>query len=250
MAGYVYGGDLLGNVWRFNINTQSAIKFATLKDDLGNAQPVTTTPTLGQIKGQRVVIIGTGKYLEVSDLTNTAKQSIYAIRDDNTGTTLSNARSALVAQTLTSIGAKRTGSNNPVDFVSGRGWYIDLGEVIPPSTTPSYVGERVNIDMQLIQGTLIAASIVPSNTVCSPGGYGWLNFFNYETGGYIEPSTVVSKKYDSPIVGINVLYIGGKPVIEVVTSTKPTPEKDPDVKIKDSGSSFTGTRVQWREVTP
>ncbi len=244
-AGFIYGGDLLGNLWRFDINSAAApVLFATLKDSLGNAQPVTTTPTLGQIKGQRVVFVGTGKYLEVSDLTDTTEQSLYAIRDDGTGATLVNARTALVAQTLTVSGATRVGSNNAVDFTSGRGWYIDLVD----AATGTLAGERVNIDMQLVQGTLIFASIVPSNTVCSPGGYGWLNFVNYETGGYVGPLTLVSTKYTSPIVGINVLYILGKPIVEVVTATNPTPQIDPSVQIKASGSAFTGKRVIWREL--
>ena len=95
-----------------------------------------------------------------------------------------------------------------MDFASGRGWYIDLVD----SAAPTFNGERVNIDMQLIQGTLIFASIIPSSTVCSPGGSGWLNFVNYETGGYVGPLTLVSTQYNSPIVGINVLYIAGIPV--------------------------------------
>lgn len=251
-TGYLYGGDVLGNLWRFDINAGTSMLFATLKDSLGNAQAVTITPTLGQIKGKRVVFVGTGKYLEVADLTDTAQQTLYAIADDvpATTTTLANARSALVAQTMTTSGSTRTGSNNAVDFASGRGWYVDLAEIIPPATSPSFVGERVNIDMRLISGTLILATIVPSNTVCSPGGHGWLNFFNYETGGYVGPLTLVSTKYDSPIVGINVLYIGGKPIVEVVTASKPTPEIDPSVQIKTGGSAFTGKRVIWRELIP
>lgn len=252
-VGYVYGGDILGNLWRFDINTGVALKFATLNDSLGNAQPITTTPTLGLIKGQRVVMVGTGKYLEVSDLTNTAPQTIYTIKDNNTGTgaTLTNVRTSLVAQTINRDGLTRTGSNNAVDFVSGLGWYVDLAEITAPSTVASFIGERVNIDMRLVQGTLIAATIVPSNTVCSPGGSGWLNFFNYETGGYVEStSPLVSALYQSPIVGVNVLFINGKPVVEVVTASKPTPEIDPNVKIKSSGATFTGKRVMWRELLP
>lgn len=250
-VGFVYGGDLLGNLWRFDINSETALKFATLQDSLDNLQPVTATPTLGLVKGQRVVFVGTGKYLEVTDLTNTSAQTIYAIKDDDTGITLNNARTSLVAQTLTRNESSRTGSNNTVDYVSGRGWYVDLTDSTPPNTTPSFVGERVNIDMRLVQGTLIVATIVPSNTVCSPGGYGWLNFFNYETGGYIDSATpLVSALYQSPIVGINALFINGKPIIEIVTAGKPTPEIDPNVKIKASGAAFTGKRVMWRELLP
>ncbi len=74
-VGYVYGGDLLGNVWRFDINstatsavtgTGGVLKFATLFSDTAGTlpQPITTTPVLGQINGKRFVFISTGKYLE------------------------------------------------------------------------------------------------------------------------------------------------------------------------------------------
>ena len=237
---YLYGGDLLGNVWRMDINAGTSLKFATLQNAGGVSQPVTTAPTLGLIKEKRVVFIGTGKYLEVSDLTNTSGQSIYAIKDDNTGVTLSNARSGLVAQTMTVSGAVRTSSNNAVDFDTGRGWYVDLADS----------GERVNINMRLVQGTLLVASTVPSNTVCSPGGYGWLNYFNYETGGAVDTLTGLSGgRMSSPIVGFNILYIAGKPVVEVVTSNNPKPEK-PTFTIPFGGGNslnFNKKRVLWRE---
>jgi len=257
-AGYVYGGDLLGNLWRFDINsaasTSNPLLFATLQDSLSNPQPVTTAPTLGEINSQRVIFVGTGKYLETSDLIDTSRQTIYAIKDNNATTTLTNARSELVEQTMsmpTPDATARTGSNSTVDFSTAspvRGWYVDLAaSIVSPPTAATFVGERVNIDMQLVQGTLIAASIVPSNTVCAPGGYGWLNFFNYETGGYVN-TTTVSQRYDSPIVGINVIYIEGKPIVEVVTANKPTPEIDPNVQIDDTKGGFKAKRVIWREL--
>ena len=244
-AGYVYGGDLLGNLWRFDINAGTKILFSTLKDSLGNAQPITTTPTLGQINSQRVVFVGTGKYLEVNDLTNTASQTIYGIRDDNTGITLANARTALVKQTLTESGDTRTASSNAVNFSTGRGWYVDLGEIVAPATTT--LGERVNIDMQLVNGVLVAASIVPKNEICSPGGYGWLNFFNYETGGYFGATTLASTKYDAPIVGFNMLYINGQPFVVVTKATGGVT----DDHSKDMGGAATGfqkKRIIWREL--
>jgi type IV pilus assembly protein PilY1 len=261
-ANYVYGGDLLGNVWRFDINssttaaigTGSALKLATLFSDTGGAspQPIMTTPQLGSILGKRVVFIGTGKYLEVSDLTTTQKQTQYAIKDDDATTTLINPRNTLVQQFLinnpngtatrlsaTSAVAKSTGVN-PVDFGTGRGWFVDL----PDSR------ERVNIDAKLVLGTLLVPSIVPSATECSPGGTGWLNFFDYRTGGSVTTSGIASGKYDSPIVGTNVLFIDGSPVVEVVTSTEPTPKKDPTVDFKATAGGFSGKRMLWRELIP
>ena len=253
-ATYVYGGDLLGNLWRFDINSSAAaaigtgavMDFATLADPSGIPQPITTSPVLGKISGYRVIFIGTGQYLGTSDLSDTQVQSEYAIKDDNATATLVNPGGSprnsltLVQQTLTAGNGIRTASNNPVDFTTGRGWYVDF----PDS------GERVNIDGKLVQGTLLVPTIVPSNTVCAPGGYSWLNFFNYQTGSSIDASNIVSASYNNTIVGINVVYINGSPVIEVVTSNDPTPTVNPDVLIKGNASGFTGKRVLWRELNP
>ncbi len=259
---YVYGGDLLGNLWRFDINdaattaaigTGSAFKLATLLGPTSVAQPITTTPILGTIAGKRIVYIGTGKYLEVPDLSTTTVQTQYAIKDDDATTTLVNARSALVQQflipnpdgTATRLaGASATATSpgtNTVDFSIQRGWFVDFPES----------RERVNIDAKLVLGTLIVATIVPSSTECSPGGSGWLNFFDYRTGGAVNALTgLTSVKYDSTIVGINVLFIEGKPIVEVVTSTNPTPEKDPNVQFAAAAAGFAGKRVLWRELIP
>jgi type IV pilus assembly protein PilY1 len=253
-ATYVYGGDLQGNLWRFDINstatatigTGDVLDLATLDDPLGNPQPITTSPVLGKISGYRVVFVGTGQYLGTPDLSTTQVQSEYAIKDDNATTTLVNPggsprnSNTLVQQTLTTANGVRTASNNPVDFTTGRGWYVDF----PDS------GERVNIDGKLVQGTLLVATIVPSNTVCAPGGYGWLNYFNYQTGSSVDTSGIVSSSYSNTIVGINVLYINGTPIIEAVTSNDPTPTVNTNVLIKGTASGFTGQRVLWRELNP
>ncbi len=265
-ASYIYGGDLLGNVWRFDINdtatsaavgTGSAFKFATLFDNASPAvaQPVMTTPILGTIAGKRVVFVGTGKYLETSDLTTTQKQTQYAIMDDNATATLVNPRnvatSNMVQQFLinnpdgsatrlsaASAGATVTGSN-AVNFGVNRGWFVDL----PDSR------ERINVDAKLVEGTLLVPSIVPSATDCAPGGSGWLNFFNYQTGAAVLPQPGISGvKYDTPIVGLNVLFIGGNPVVEVVTATQPTPTINPNVSFGASAATFAGKRVLWREL--
>lgn len=242
-AGYVYGGDLLGNLWRFNINDETAFKFATLLDDGDNPQPIMTTPTLGKIKGQRVIFVGTGKYLEVSDLTDVSAQTIYAIKDADATETLEDARSELIEQVLTRSGTSRTSTSNTVDFVDGRGWYVDLRD---STSSPEFVGERVNIDMKLVKGVLIAASIVPSNTVCSPGGYGWLNYFDFQSGAAVESDDVVSTLYQSPIVGVSTVFIQGVPI--TIVGTGDGQFKKADVPPGGDGADFAGRRVMWREL--
>jgi type IV pilus assembly protein PilY1 len=256
-AGYVYGGDLMGNVWRFDINstvaatigTGDVMKFATLFSDTAGTQPqpITTTPVLGLVAGKRVIFVGTGQYLGPNDLNTTQLQTQYAIKDDNATATLVNPRKTLVKQTITSAGSSRTVSNNLVNFYTGNGWYVDF----PDGGTSTVGSERVNIDSKLVQGTLLVPTIVPSNTDCSPGGYGWLNFFNFQTGSSVNTTTsLVSTKYDATIVGINVIYIDAQPKVGVVTSNNPTPTLDTTVLFSAGVPSFAGKRVIWRELIP
>jgi type IV pilus assembly protein PilY1 len=245
---WVYGGDLDGNLWRFDITnpTTAPLQFATLRGPTGGVQPITTEPVLGKINNQKVIFVGTGKYLENADLSDTAVQSFYAIMDSNAplnnpGGTPRNS-STLIQQTLTldPTTGQRKSSNNAVDFSKVRGWYVDL-----PDT-----GERVNIESKLVLGTLLVATIVPSNTVCSPGGTGWLNYFDYQTGGAINKQGLVSSPYNNPIVGINVLYVQGAPVVDIVTANDPTPRKNEDVNIQPTTGGFSSSRVLWREWNP
>lgn len=254
LAGPVYGGDLQGNIWRFDINSGAVLRFATLYSDAAGTlpQPITTTPILGDILGKRVVFIGTGKYLETTDLPNTQVQTQYAIKDDDATATFVNPRNTLVRQylinnpdgsaTRLSSGSSSTTAataNNTVNFYTGRGWYVDL----PDSK------ERVNIDAKLVQGTLLVPSIVPSNTDCSPGGYGWLNYFNYKTGGALDASGLASEKMDATIVGVNVVYVHGEPKVLIVTSANPTPQPpDTPPPFLGAAAGFSGKRVIWREL--
>jgi type IV pilus assembly protein PilY1 len=252
----VYGGDLEGNLWRFDLDatttadvgTGSAFKFAYL-DSTNPAtvpQAITTTPILGLIGGNKVIYVATGKYLETSDLSvSTATQSIYAIKDNGSTTTLNNPRAftsaspgKMVKQTLTVSSSdtdkREVTSVLPVDWANDRGWFVDL----PASS------ERVYVDGVLIQGVLVYPSIVPTSSACNPGGYGYLNYLDYSTGGNIQG--FVSTRYNSPIVGIGVINIGGDSYINTVTADS---ELNPaDIKITGKAGSFSGTRTLWREI--
>jgi type IV pilus assembly protein PilY1 len=171
----IYGGDLLGNVWRFDLDNlvapkQQALRLAYLSAG-GVAQPVTTKPELAEVEypaasGNKypVVYVNTGKYLGTSDLGTTSTQSIYALKDPLTNTPLGDvhASSDVVAQTMTEDTgtSARIVSENAVDWAVKSGWRVDL---LSP-------GERVNIDMLLVFNTVTIASIIPSDSVCSAGG--------------------------------------------------------------------------------
>lgn len=151
---YVYGGDLLGNVWRFNLKGPkaqwNAAKLATLVDANGKAQPVTTAPELGKIGDYRMVYVGTGQYLAPADALNTDQQSMYGLKDD-LATEISSLRASLVQQTFTSTGSSRTITSNAVDLSVKKGWFFDY-----PSK-----GERSYTDPALVLGALVLTTNVP-----------------------------------------------------------------------------------------
>lgn len=237
---YVYGGDLEGNLWRFDINEDNIFKVAELKSDGGLAQPITVSPELSTLQNKRLVFVGTGLYLQLADLTDTSQQTLYAISDVDSAT-LSDPRAELVEQTITTNGNMRSSSANDVDYGTNRGWYIDLPDE----------GERQNVPSQLVFGTLLVPTTVPSNTVCSPGGFGWFNFFDFKTGRAVNPaSNVVSIKTNSPVVGFNVVIINGKPVVTFTQANNPTPALLPTAEFSDSTTGFKANRAIWRELTP
>lgn len=195
----VYGGDLYGNVWRFDLSSLTGSGgnapvqlLTTLTDSSGKRQPVTARPEVGNVSGQAVVYVGTGAYLGVPDL-NTNPQAIYAIKDNLTQTTLSTTQavySALrsnlcdsstktdcfVKQTLTDTAGVRTATstvNYSPDFATMNGWFADLPET----------GERMNTDPDLQLGTLAFTTNIPSSSdACSIGGSSYINFLDYRTG--------------------------------------------------------------------
>ena len=198
----VYGGDLLGNLWRFDVNGDigatgyDAQKLVTFLDANSSAQPVTTKPTVSTVKGQTVVYVGTGRYLGVSDLSNTQTQSFYAVKDKGDAVTLGNPRTAgagFVGQTLTTDTCTATSqfchateevrkmSQNPVNWATQNGWYVDF----PGS------GERVNTDPSLGLGTLVFTTNLPVPPAtdydpCVPDPKGFIYALDYRTGSSFQ----------------------------------------------------------------
>src|SRR5690606_20914605 len=88
---YAYAGDLLGNVWKFDLTKSNpddwtATKlFTAVSDVTGKAQPITggITVALDPRTYRRWVLFGTGSYLTVADAEDKTPlaQSMYGIID-------------------------------------------------------------------------------------------------------------------------------------------------------------------------
>ena len=248
----VYGGDLKGNLWRFDLDATkptylTAVKVAEVKDG-ATPQPITVKPELGLVEGNRVIFFGTGKFLGNSDKTNSQRQTLYAIRDDLATNVTVTDRTLLVQQTLTILtgGLTRAGTSNAVDWSSLRGWFIDLPD--GGSGSPASPTERVSVDPQLQLGTLVIASNVPSGDSCVAGGYAWINFLNFKTGGFIQGTAndVVSTKISSSlVVGLNIVQLPGG-VVKTIVTTADNQQLSQDTPV--GPSTFQGRRVGWREL--
>lgn len=191
---YVYGGDLLGNMWRFDLSgattsSWNVKKLATLVDAGGRAQPITTAPELANVGAVRTVYVGTGQYFGLSDLptspgANAAAsqgQTLYGLVDNLSATpTIAPLRSNLVAQTLRVSGTTAVASSNEVDLIGRKGWYIDL----------PVKGERSVSSPSVALGSVSFATNIPVTEICGAGGSSWLYVLDYKTGGFINDPNV------------------------------------------------------------
>lgn len=252
-AKYVYGGDLDGNVWRFDLTsgTPAVQRLATLVDDDGRPQSVTTKPELSLAEGHRLIHVGTGRYLGVSDLTDPAEwtppstdayqQSLYTFKDK--GTDLGDLRDDLVEQTISIVDDDtRTVSTETVDLDAEDGWYVDFN---PSDDSP---GERVNIDPQLILGTLVVVTNVPNGDACNVGGDSWIYFFDYKSGQYIStsPNQAVAQHLGNAItVGVVVFQLPNETKKGIATDAKGNKQS---VDIPIGSGSIEARRTSWREL--
>ena len=178
---YAYGGDLLGNLWRFDLTAAGstdipAERIAILKDASNNLQPVTSVPELVPMADKRVVLVGTGRLLDIGDFGSTRNQSFYAVVD---GSELANARSTLVRRTYTR-GANAELTGTAINWATDRGWYFDLP-----------AGEQVNTDPSVAYGAIVFVANKSGSTDCSQQS--WLYYVDIGTGQQSAGSTAASQ---------------------------------------------------------
>ena len=178
-----YGGDLKGNLWRFDTDNlvqpnQAALLLAQFQINATTPQPITTKPETVEISGKPVVIVATGRYLGTGDIEDTTQQSIYAVKDSLTNTGLGDVRAnnTMVRQTFTVSGTTASITSNQVNWGSQNGWWVDL----------PHTGERVATDMALQFGTLSIGTAIPSGDACSSGGSSWRYYLNAANGNALE----------------------------------------------------------------
>jgi type IV pilus assembly protein PilY1 len=280
----VYGGDLLGNVWKFDISSATTSTWAaptvplfSAKDSGGKAQAITGgfTIALDPITFDNWVFFGTGRFLVGDDLSNKDVQTWYGIKDIGPITS----RSQLVQRQITyyqpavednplttpddeTKAAVRAFGNAVVGDLTGkRGWYLDL--VNPPYGAADKIGERMVFDPLLIGGTvLVEASQSPSKDPCDVGGTGFINaidaftggslgspFFDANGDGFVNDNDKVDNNGNPVVVGSIDPNVGMPSTPTVVGSVLilggSGGGKPARIVIPPSGSSG---RISWREI--
>ena len=251
---HVYGGDVIGNMWRFDFTPgPTATLLGSARDTLGAIEPITVRPELAELNGKPFVMFGTGRLLGASDVIDTQKQSVYGFTDPLIGAgpiypnpMRNSLRPMAISAAAAVAGAVRTSSCVGTAAQCGLpdGWVLDLNEP----------GERVNVEMHLVLGALVFTSNVPKLIPCDVGGHSWFNQVDFRTGGPVSnnPGVLTSQYLSDAInVGFNTLQLlppagfnphrigrecdsRGRCVPLDINPPEPPPQ---------------GKRITWREVT-
>jgi type IV pilus assembly protein PilY1 len=273
-----YGGDLMGNMWKFDLSSVDVTKWVVdyknaplvrVVDATGKAQPITSTPTLGTNPLKRItkggvnvdatmVYFGTGKYYESTDPTDTQVQTVYAVADVESMVFSSDAdrKSKLQIKEITSQSATdgvltRTVSNDAtvtegspmVNWATKNGWFMDL------KYGTASGGERVISKPLLVFDRLIFPTFIPSTNQCDYGGVGWLMELTAVGDKYVGQNVLGVKNIplESVILGDLIALTSGENLF-IMGSGLGTKDTNPPI-ISKIGNNFGDTgRISWQQL--
>jgi type IV pilus assembly protein PilY1 len=259
---FIYAGDLRGNVWKFDLQgnnpgswTIAANRPFYSPSATPSPQPITggISIALDPVTLKRWVFFGSGSLLSKNDLTNDALQSWYGIIDDAyTSTTV---RSNMTGREITDIdiatGNRAFQANGQLP-ANTRGWFIDLDR--PPGNLRE--GERMVGEPQVIEGILIASSVIPNTSnPCFPGR-GYINaidaftgtslptgFFDYNRNSDFSDDTLGGKAIGS--VDLNIGMVTDPAVLDRLLVAGGSIGRTGNMPVRPRSSVG---RISWREV--
>jgi len=200
MSDVAYAGDLLGNLWRFDLSSKTAAEWKVerlfvAKDADGARQPITVAPHVKKHPtGEGVLVIfGTGRFVTQDDQYTWQTQSLYGIWDQGHDTvqTADKNRNHLQEQEfeefadvegvfhLTTNEVKWRGDSGNVDRW---GWFVDF----------PLDGERVVFKLNPYGEALFVSTLNPGGggmdgmDSCSAGLGGMLYAVDPDTGGALD----------------------------------------------------------------
>ncbi|MFC5521478.1 PilC/PilY family type IV pilus protein [Polaromonas jejuensis] len=264
----VYGGDLLGNLWRFTIGSAgySAQLLATFQDPSGNPQPITSRPQVTTYNGLPLVYVGTGRYLGTSDVGSSLQQTFYAIKDNLGSTSYGNPRASsttFISKTAvdgvcpagtdinichpgTKVRTVTQNNGTSADSLSTKnGWFVDF---------PASSGELAFTDPKLVTGTLAFSTSVPtattsdvcgSSTSADPLALDYI--LDYLTGGAVGTTTGVIAAVLGPGIA-TAPQIEQLPDRTVIAKYRLSNGQEVPVKLRFGVGTNSTKRVSWREL--
>jgi type IV pilus assembly protein PilY1 len=181
-----FAGDLVGNLWRFNLKDLNTVDLV-FRPDNNTDQPITVMPRLFPDPNSQyfMVVFGTGKFIGDDDRTSTGAktQSVYGIRDLGPSNTagLPWTKSKLVQQSIaeTTTGVRGITTNPAPTATKPGGWYFDLN-------IPGVLGEKVVVTPTALFNTnrAIITTLIPTTAdPCNPGRAGSIMVVDSSTGG-------------------------------------------------------------------
>ena len=195
----VYAGDLMGNMWSFDLSATSEDSWGVYGDkalfsagaDAGEpdrailAAPLVARNTATTGAGANVLVMfGTGQYLNSGDLTDNGAGGFYAVWDnDHTVNNPSIVASDLALKALTTDGVARlidTDNSDTLNWAVHHGWKMDLDTGNVDST--GYAGERVISAATLRRNTLFFSTVIPNPLPCASSGSGYLMSLDFRSG--------------------------------------------------------------------
>jgi type IV pilus assembly protein PilY1 len=269
IADFIYAGDLQGNLWKFDVSSTSTSAWGvdlggsplyTAKNTDGNPQAITIKPSLAvnPADGSNIILIGTGRYFVTGDDAIPAEPTVdtfYGILDADVAVSSVGARSMPDGDELT-VGPStilqaqeivfeltdtfdgvensvRVISQNPVDYTTQHGWYLDLVSPINGNE-----GEKVIADTQVRPARnksplIIFNTFVPAEGCETAGGKSFLMAFDAVNGG--RPNFPIFDLNNDGVFDDNDFYIDADGKKYAVSGSMGGPTVAPVTTISSAG---------------
>lgn len=200
---YVYGGDLLGNLWRFDFTDVTkdpvALKFGEVKAPDGTPQAITTAPKIEYSAKdlKRYVFVGTGRLLSLEDQGNSQQQTIYAFRDGTKSRAYGSESHETALPSGVSFPIARSNMTGVTNLLAGAtsdnatpmGWYYDLtGRFTSVGKQP--VTERIVLNLQANDGVVTWGGSILNDDPCNASGTTRLYSAYYGSGQSVLTTVV------------------------------------------------------------
>ena len=222
----VYGTDVLGNIWRFDVNDNTppagreATLVATATDGSGNPQPITIRPELTQVGNQPMLFVATGKLLGATDVADVQTQT--HLRHHRPGHRRHRLpEPAHLAGAADHDPGRQRPGRHPHDQLQRHDRAVRLHRRL--ADRPARHGRaRQRRDEAALRAPWSSAATCRRSIACAAGGYSWLNYLNYASGLAVNTSgglSVSEQVANSLIVGLTVVKLPNGSQGAIVTTS-------------------------------